>query len=125
MQKTRRGVRRALHFKRGVRLGRLGLTHPPRGRSSLPAPTIIITTTGFIRPGHQVTTMQMARDDSDRKSNPRAPLTRVLRPHRRASRNDSPRREFRDQLIEPGLDLVVDTVAGSRPIALLAGELDR
>jgi hypothetical protein len=70
--------------------------------------------------------MQIAHDDSDRKSNPRAPLTRVLRPHRRARlRNDSPRREFRDQLIEPGLDLVVETVTGSRPIALLAGELDR
>jgi hypothetical protein len=40
-------------------------------------------------------------------------------------RHDSPRREFRDQLIEPGLDLVVETVTGCRPIALLAGELDR
>jgi hypothetical protein len=70
--------------------------------------------------------MQIAHDDSDRKSNPRASVPRVLRRHRRARlRNDSPRREFRDQLIEPGLDLVVDTVAGSRPIALLAGELDR
>jgi hypothetical protein len=70
--------------------------------------------------------MQIAHDDSDRKSNPRAPVPRVLRPHRRARlRNDSPRREFRDQLIEPGLDLVLETVTGCRPIALLAGELDR
>jgi hypothetical protein len=40
-------------------------------------------------------------------------------------RGDSPRHEFRDQLTEPGLDLVVETVTGCRPIALLAGELDR
>jgi hypothetical protein len=45
-------------------------------------------------------TMQMARDDSDRKSNPRAPLTRVLSRHRHVRlRQNNPRREFRDQLV--------------------------
>jgi hypothetical protein len=69
--------------------------------------------------------MQIAHDDSDRNANPRAPVPRVLRPHRRARlRNDSPRREFRDQLIEPGLDLVVETVTGCRPIASLVADRD-
>jgi hypothetical protein len=59
-------------------------------------------------------------------ANPRAPSTLVLSRHRHARlRHDAPRREFRDPLIEPGLDLVVETVSGCRPIALLAVELDR
>jgi hypothetical protein len=53
--------------------------------------------------------------------------TRVLSRNRHVRlRRAPPRREFRDQFTEPaGLDLVVETVTGCRPIALLAGELDR
>jgi hypothetical protein len=69
--------------------------------------------------------MSIYRLDSE-NANRRAPAQRVLSPHRRARlRHDAPRREFRDQLIEPGLDLVVETVTGCRSIALLAVELDR
>jgi hypothetical protein len=58
--------------------------------------------------------MQIAKDDSRHNSNPRAPLTRVLHPHRRARlRRLAPHHEFRDPFVEPRLDFAVDTVGGS------------
>jgi hypothetical protein len=58
--------------------------------------------------------MQIAKDDSLHNSNPRAPLTRVLLPHRRARlRHEAPHHEFRDPFVEPRLDFAVDTVGGA------------
>ena len=46
--------------------------------------------------------MQIAHDDYERKSNPRARPPRVLSRHRHVRlRQDSPRREFRDRPVEP------------------------
>jgi hypothetical protein len=59
-------------------------------------------------------TMQMARDDSDRKSKPRAPLPRTLSRHRHARlRDDAPRHQFRDEFVEPRLDVEVSLVGGA------------
>jgi hypothetical protein len=51
---------------------------------------------------------------NSRNANPRAPSTLVLSRHRRARlRHDSPRREFRDHLVEPlSLDVTVTLASG-------------
>jgi hypothetical protein len=65
---------------------------------AIPVPSTIIITR-FIRPGSQVTPMQISHDDSERKSNPRAPV--LSRHHHVRRRHDSPHREFRPKIVGP------------------------
>jgi hypothetical protein len=73
--------------------------------------------------------MQIAHDDSERKSNPRALLPRVLSRHRHVRlRHDAPHRLFRDAIAEAsGLDFTVNLAGGAcRPLlAVLESERDR
>jgi hypothetical protein len=74
--------------------------------------------------------MQILHDDSERKSNPRALPPRVLSRHRYVRlRQNSPRREFRAQLIEPNdIETVFVGLAGGgcRTLqAVLDAEVDR